>query len=815
MKKELFNDGWKFFKDENSFALVWSVPENALEVTLPHDAMIEEAADPDSKNGTNTGFRNGGTYTYVKNYYADESMRSRKILLYFEGIYMNATVFLNGQMIAKRPYGYSGFYAELSDYLTYGADNEIRVITKSGAQPNSRWYSGAGIYRDVWLLTSGKTYIRPQGVSVITENADMDIAVLKLTAEIVNESAVAEDLILETEVSGKKNRSFLFLRAGEKRKIEQRIAVQNPRLWSEDSPELYKAEVKLTASDGKILDTGEAVFGIRTLSVDAKRGLLVNGSKVLLRGACIHHDSGLLGAATYYDSVRRQISRLKKAGFNAIRMSHMPMAEAELRACDELGMYVMDELTDMWNRSKSDYDYGLFFDEWWRDDAEAMVRKDKNHPSVILYSIGNEIPEIGTDQGSSLAAEISSYLHELDSIRYTTAGINGVFAAGDRMDEIMAEVMRDTSPDKKEEGKGAGNVNDFMTVLDSKMDKIVCTRPVTERLEKACTALDVAGYNYMTSRYASDKVKYPDRVIVGSETYPPEIANNWKVINENPNVIGDFTWTGWDYLGEAGLGVPGYKPGEGGFGAHFPAQLAYCGDHDITGNRRPASFYREIAFGLRDKPYIAVQDPKHYDETVIKTPWVISDAAHSWTFETSSEGKMTRVEIYARGAEAELLINGKSVGRKQITQPDFGVVGNRAVFEVKYEPGTIESVIYDEKGQETGRDKLATTSEPASISAYMEEDTGELCFIDFSLCDSEGRPIDARCFDIAITIEDMDNFCMMGFGSGDPKPSHNYSEKITDTWYGKALLIGKKQDKEQPVTLELRTGTGIFLKISI
>ena len=555
MKMEKWNEGWKFWPDKDSFALVWDIPETAREVTLPHDAMIEEAADENSPNGGNTGFRNGECYTYVKLFTAPKEWKTRKVQVRFEGIYMNAMVYLNGQLIAKRPGGYSVFYADLNDYMRYDKENELRVLVRAGAMTNSRWYSGAGIYRDVYLCTGGLTGIVPDGVRVQTENLDgivngqAELAVLKVETEIEQRESVSKDILLETVItdpSGKeivKESTHVFLTAGEKRTLQQRIAIENARLWSEAAPALYQVKSSLFCAEcGEVLDEAESSMGIRTLALDAKRGLRVNGEEVKLRGACIHHDSGILGAATFEEAQYRQVKLLKEAGFNAIRMSHHPMAPAMLRACDRLGMYVMDELSDMWNRMKSNYDYGLVFEEWWREDVEMMVRKDFNHPSVVLYSIGNEIPEIGTDGGSKTGHEISALFHELDPVRYTTAGINGVFAAGDSIPEIVADI----SADMQAKGEISGNVNDFMTIMDTKMDQIVVHPAITKRLEKACATLDVAGYNYMTARYALDKENYPNRVIVGSETYPPEIARNWAEVEKYAHVIGDFTWTGWD-----------------------------------------------------------------------------------------------------------------------------------------------------------------------------------------------------------------------------------------------------------------------------
>lgn len=815
MIEQKWNEDWKFWVDKDSFALVWDIPEIARDITLPHDAMIEKPANPDSLNGGNTGFRDGDVYTYVKMLHAPEEYKEKTIMLKFEGVYMNAFVYVNGQLAAKSPFGYTTFYAPLNDFLKYGEDNEIRVQVRAGAMTNSRWYSGAGIYRDVYLLESGLTHIVPEGVQVKTENADDAYATLKVATELENKTAVSQDLVIETVIKDNeenvvaKECTFATIFAGENRTLQQRILVDNPKLWSADNPKLYTFETKVyeNTEAKELLDEAVDTFGIRTLAVDAKRGFRVNGKSVNLRGGCIHHDSGLLGAATYEDAQYRQILKMKEAGFNAIRMSHHPMAPAMLRACDEIGMYVMDETFDMWNRLKSNYDYGLYFQEWWEKDVTAMVRKDYNHPSVILYSVGNEIPEIGTDKGAQTCQEISDKIRSLDDTRYTLASINGVFAAGDAVDQIVVDVAANLSAEDKIDG----NVNDFMSLMDAHMDEIVVHDAISKRLEKACAGIDVAGYNYMTARYEKDGETYPNRVIVGSETYPPEIARNWDLVERLPHVIGDFTWTGWDYIGEAGVGIPAYKWGEGGFGAGFPAQLAYPGDFDITGFRRPASYYREAVFGLSKKPYITVQNPTHYGEFLIKTPWVISDATASWNWD-GMEGKPAIVEVYAQGDEVELFLNETSLGKK----PAGKEAGFRTLFETTYEPGTLVAVSY-ENGQEIGRNELATAGAERVLAVEQEVYAGlkhseqELVYVQVEMRDQNG--VLAADDNQKITLSVDGEVEVLGFGSGNPKPNYNFNEGVTELFGGRAQIIIKKP--EEDVTLTVTTGDGVSGSIRV
>lgn len=789
MIEHLYNDSWKYWIDKDAFALTWNIPGIAKDITLPHDAMIEKGAYAESPNGGNTGFRDGDVYNYVKLFTPPVEYRDKTVKLKFEGVYMNAMVYVNGELAAKSPFGYTTFYACLDEFLRYGEENEIRVQVRNGAMTNSRWYSGGGIYRDVYILIADLVHIKEDGVQITTENVANDYTSILVSTELENLGHTSEDYTLETIIQNSdgqvvaSDRYEMTLFGQEERKTSQRIAIMTPQLWSEETPVLYTCSSKLYQGD-TLIDENLTSFGIRILELSANKGFCVNGKEVKLRGACIHHDSGLLGAATYEEVQYRQVKKLKEAGFNALRMSHHPMAPAMLRVCDELGMYVMDETFDMWNRCKSDYDYGLYFNEWWETDVTAMVRKDYNHPCVILYSIGNEIPEIGTNHGARVAYQISRKIKSLDNTRYTLAAINGVYAAGDSINEIVAEVAAQAGI----KGQAEGNVNVFMSVMDKYMDKIVMHEAITERLEKACAETDIAGYNYMTARYEKDGEDYPNRVIVGSETYPPEIAKNWQIVKKCSHVIGDFTWTGWDYIGEAGVGIPAYNWGEGGFGAGFPCQLAYCGDIDITGYRRPASYYREIVFGLRKAPYITVQNPQKYSKNLIKTPWVLSDSIASWTFK-DCDGKPVIVEIYSAGDEVELLCNGKSLGRKAAGRD----AEYRVYFETVYEAGTLTAISY-ENGIEIGRDELKTAGSNRKLVLYAEQPAkigAEFIFVNIELQDENGIIVTDEDMEIHIVVKGA---ALAGFGSGNPKPQNNFTETAAELFHGRALAIIRKTE---------------------
>ncbi len=800
MRETKWNDKWLFWNSKDAFALVWDIPDIAKEISLPHDAMIESDTNPDSLNGGNTGFYDGGSYTYVKMYTSKPGDRARNIMLRFDGIYMNAFIYVNGQLAANRPYGYSTFYVPISHLLKEEGENEIRIQVRNAAMANSRWYSGSGIYRDVYILEGGATYIKEQSLQVNTEYCSEDEATIKVKSNIVNTNSYSEDLQVSFVVCDSENRivareeKTINVKQNGSKDIFSRLYVEKPALWSDENPVLYKVEVQISElASGELLDSSVEVFGIRSMQIDAKNGLRINGKSVKLRGACIHHDSGIIGAKTLEDVEYRRVKILKEAGFNAIRMSHQPAAPALVKVCDELGMYIMDEAFDMWTRAKTDYDYNLYFMDWWKRDIEAMILKDYNHPSVILYSIGNEIPEIGTDEGSNLASDISELCHKLDSTRYTLAAINGVFAAGDAVPIITKDVAGEVS-----QTDDSVNVNDFMTIMDKYMDKIVVHKEITKRLKKACAGTDIAGYNYMTARYSLDAKEAPNRIIVGSETYPPEIATNWKEVMKYPTVIGDFTWTGWDYLGEAGVGIPAYKWGEGGFGAHYPAKLAYVGDMDITGFRRPLSYYREIVFGLRKAPYIAVQNPAHYGEYLIKTPWVLSDSISSWTY-PGFENKSVVVEVYSAGDEVELFLNDESVGKKKLSDDDKCVVR----FEMEYQPGNLRAMSY-EKGQLVGEYSISTATGKQRLHMAFDKsqkNNSDIVFVNIDVRDASGNVFENLNNEVNLEIEG--NGKILAFGSGNPKAQDLYSLPQTTLWNGRALAI-----------IERKTGEKLVVKVS-
>ena len=605
-----FNDGWEFRPKVSSFAELGGASLPYRPVTLPHDAMIaQQRVAPDSETLTGGGagaYFPGGAFEYRKTFSVPEEDRGSRIFLEFEGVYRDAMVYINGDYAGQRPYGYSLFRVDAGRFLRFGADNEIRVEAR--AHQDSRWYTGAGIYRDTWLLTGGPVRIGPDGVRVATPDIDGERAVVEVATTIENDSVAIRTPRIRAEIRDSAgtvvaaDEAPVSVLPAEPGTARQRLYIRGPALWSPDSPALYTARVTLTEEDGEA-DAETVTFGIRSLRLDPDHGLRINDETVKLRGACVHHDNGVLGAATFARAEERRVQILKDAGFNAIRMSHHPMSKAMLDACDRLGVLVMDEAFDMWTSAKSDFDYSLHFPQWWERDIEAMVAKDVNHPSVILYSIGNEIPETGSPAGAAWGRKLAEKVRSLDGTRYVTNAVNGMLTVLDQLAALR-------SPP----GENAG-INALMADPADMMNAISSSDLVTRRTAESFSVLDVAGINYAEARYDLDRDLFPNRIIVGSETFPTRIDGNWRLVKQHGNVIGDFTWTGWDYLGEVGIGRPQYATADGSrptFTAPYPYLLAGCGDIDITGHRLPASYYRQIVFGLRDRPYLAVQRPEHH-----------------------------------------------------------------------------------------------------------------------------------------------------------------------------------------------------------
>ncbi|MDR2749971.1 MAG: DUF4982 domain-containing protein [Clostridiales bacterium] len=531
--------------------------------------------------------------------------------------------------------------------------------------------------------------------------------------------------------------------------------------------------VKVLDGDA-VLDEVSGTFGIRSLSLDPVRGLRLNGKSVKLRGACIHHDNGVIGANTYYRAEERRCLQLKAAGFNCIRSAHNPISKAMLEACDRHGMLVMDELSDMWTRPKNTNDYAQYFPDYWEKDVELMVGKDFNHPSVIMYCIGNEIQEISTANGAALNRKIAEKFKQEDPSRYTTNALNGLIAVMQDLGKILADITGITPEEMAQkassansgESTGSDELNGMMNIMEGPVADAIARHPImTEKLEDAAGALDIAGYNYLTGRHELDGTIRPNRIVLGTETFPPDIARLWGIVKRNPHVIGDMTWTGYDYLGEAGIGVFQYE-GKTAFSATFPDKAAYVGDIDLIGYRRPISFLRETVFGLRKEPYISVERINRNGQKPGKTSWMHKDAISSWTW-PGFEGEPASIDVFSDADEVELSLNGKSCGK----QPAGESNGFVAHFNIPYASGTLTATAV-RNGTPCESYSLQTAESAVALNIDIDRPNlsaglPDLAYVTITLEDKNGLQTLFESQEIKIFVEGCGK--LLGFGSADPK----------------------------------------------
>ncbi len=781
MKREAFLQNWRFGEKD----------KDKRRISLPHDAMQEQGRSPEAPAGNRNGFFLGGCYEYEKTFFAPEEWRDRVIFLEFEGVYPNARVSLNGKLAGECKYGYNCFRVVLKE-LIYGAENTVSVEVDNLGQPDSRWYTGAGIYRPVWLLSGEKCHILPDGLRVTTLSWD--------PARIFVEAEVSMDEAEQTEAR-------IVIYDGEKRIAEATglqayIEIPGARLWSAEHPNLYRCEISLY-QNGKIVDTESTSFGICKLEWSPE-GLRVNGERVLLKGGCIHHDNGILGARSFAASEYRRISRLKEFGFNAVRSAHNPLCKAALRACDELGMYVMDELWDGWNKAKTEYDYAKDFLENYQEDIGIQVRKDYNHPSVILYSIGNEVTEPAKPEGVELCGKIVQRMRELDDTRPVTAGINLTLLYMTAMENNPLAAGAGAAPAVEKVDSTA--YNKMVSEMGNRMTLAAATEPADKISAPAFRLLDIAGYNYATSRYVMEGKLHPERIVVGSETYSYEILKTWKLVEKYPYLIGDFMWTAWDYLGEAGIGGWSYDAEDIGFEKRYPWLLADTGALDILGNDTAQAGMAAVAWRAGKDPYIGVCPVNHPGVTAVRAIWRGSNAIPCWSWQ-GCNGNEAQVEIYSLAAETELFINGRSLGRLPLEEC-------RAIFHTIYEPGECRVVVYDAKGEVAGENCLRSAEGETKIRILPEadchggacalQDGSFLCrdnilYLDISLVGENGEIECNADRWLKISVEGGE---LLAFGSARPKTEEGYLAGGCTTYYGRSQAVVRALRGKLKVTVQ-------------
>lgn len=782
MLRTHFNDDWYVEKIGSDRAPVGPL-------SVPHDAMMYEHRDPTLAFGHNTGYFPGGEYRYTKRFHAPDDWQDKAVILEFEGVYHRSEVYLNGERVGGRPSGYALFHVALGDELKLGQKNELEVIARNADQPNSRWYTGSGIYRPVHLLVGDRVRVTPTGLRVSTLTLNQSQALIEVATEIVNSGATARLVTVGVTVSVADGGDVasaaeeVTIEPQETIIVRQRLSVADPQPWSPDSPVLHHARV-LIHEDGLVVDSEQADFGIRVISADAKHGLRINGAVVKLRGAGIHHDNGVIGAHTLDAAEDRRVRILKESGYNAIRSAHNPLSVATLRACDKYGVLVMDELSDAWWINKMTFDYGTDFVEWWQRDLESMIAKDVNHPSVVLYSLGNELSETASVEGIEQSREMVSLVRALDPTRLTTNAINGFvnMFAPTRSSRVRARA----SAEAKEAGSAILIANLLIGTIEKVMHSVARLRAVDKKTRGIHATVDVAGYNYMHRRYEMDGRTYPDRVIVGTETQATSTAEIWREIERLPHVIGDFVWTGWDYIGEVGLAAARYDDKRRLF-VPYPALLAGTPIIDITGFRQTQSYVNEIIWHLRRGPHLAVRPLNRVGHKRVAGGWRGSDSIRSWSW-TGFEGVPATVEVYADAARVELLVDGTLIDSRSLRAEDNFLT----VFTVPYRAGRLSARAYADDGSLIGEDALVTAGDDVHLRvtpevAALKADGADLAYITIELTDNKGIVLPLADREVAITVTGAAQ--LLGFGSANPLSPGGFSDTRTTTYFGRALAV--------------------------
>lgn len=709
-RKQLFDSNWKFSLNDT---VSWR------QVDLPHDWSIEGTFDRNAPAGNDGGYLPTGKGYYRKTFTLSEDYQGKTLRLYFEGVYMNAEVYVNGHRAGGHPYGYSSFFVNITPYIYIKKPNTIEVRVDNSQQKNCRWYTGSGIYRHVWLLTTGKNYIDEWSVRVSTPNKHTVV----MEAEVV-----MEDGTLKT--------------------VSQKRQIAQPHLWSPDDPYLYHTTI---AAEG---DRLPLTYGIRTIEYSALDGLLLNGRPIKLNGGCIHHDNGILGAAAFDAAEYRKVQLMKEAGFNAVRTSHNPPSEAFLRACDELGLLVIDEAFDGWREKKNDYDYHLLIDQWWQEDLKAMVMRDRNHPSIFCWSIGNEVIERKKIEVVKTARQMASLCRQLDPTRPVTSALAAWDSDWDIYDPLAAEH-------------------------------------------------DIVGYNYMIHKAESDHERVPERVMMQTESYPRDAWKNSQMVTSHKYIIGDFVWTAIDYIGESGIGrwyYEGDVAGEHYEHPLYPWHAAYCGDIDLIGQRKPISHYRAMLW--KDEPsYMAVREPDGYVGTIKETLWGTWPTFESWNW-PGWEGKNIDVEVYSYKPSIKLYLNDQFIGE----QPTKEL---KATFSIPYTPGTLRA----ECGDETILMSTAGDATQIRLTTDKKElvaDGQDLAFITIELTDANGRVNPTANHQLTATVKGAGR--LIAFGNADIKDTDGYTNHVHKAWKGRALLVVRNNGKSGSINVNvsaagLKSGT--------
>lgn len=746
-KNQLFNFGWKFkLGDVLNAQLNDFDDSNWRSLDLPHDWSIEGNVKFKNPSGNDGGYFPAGIGWYRKSFHVAAPQKDVNTTIYFEGIYMNSEVYINGKSLGIYPYGYTSFSYDLTPYLVYGKINTIAVKVDNSRQKNSRWYTGAGIYRNVWFISKHNISVPKWGIGIKTESISAKVAIVRLNTTIENKNSTSAEVLVKTTIfdtAGNliaKSQQRLETSKLDKKSLETVLTVKKPNLWSPDNPSLYIARVEVLKGK-QLLDRVDTRFGIRSVTFNSKNGLILNGKTIKLNGGNVHHDNGSLGAAAYDRAEIRKAELLKAAGFNAVRSSHNPPSTKFLEACDSIGLFVIDESFDGWRSKKTDYDYAMYFDQWAKKDVQAMVLRDRNHPSIILWSIGNEIIERKEPRAVTTAKMLRDAIREIDKTRPVVSAMTTWDNDWEIFDSLMAQH-------------------------------------------------DVAGYNYQLHRAPKDHERVPERIIVQTESYPRDAFANWKLVNDHPYIIGDFVWTAMDYLGESGIGrwyYTGEVTGEHYDRDLFPWHGAYCGDIDLTGSRKPISYYRDLLYNKGPKLHLAVREPNPEPLHIHETLWSVWPTWDSWTW-NGFEGKDLAVEVYSSYPKVRLYLNGSVVGEKFTEENEKFM----ATFHVSYVAGELKAVALDQTNKEVETRILNTASKPTQIRLkadrnYIKATGLDLSYITAEIIDGQGTVCPSEMDRISFEIEGPG--LLVGIDNANLKDTELYKGSSRKVWKGRALGI--------------------------
>ncbi|MEQ1798729.1 MAG: sugar-binding domain-containing protein, partial [Lacibacter sp.] len=745
-RKQLFDYDWKFFSGDAAEAKANEFnDESWRKLDLPHDWSIEGQIHPKNPTGGAGGYFPAGVGWYRKTFHVPEEWKAKKTAIYFEGVYMNSEVFVNGKSLGVYPYGYSSFSYDLTPYLNFGKENVIAVRVDNSQQMNSRWYSGSGIYRHVWMMVTDPVHVTHWGVAVSTPAVSEINATVLVKTKVKNETSLAQVVVVKTilwnknAISAGNSQVKIELPANSEKEITQTIPVSNPMLWTPETPHLYHAQVQVVKNK-KVLDDTKTGFGIRSIKFTVENGFQLNGKTVKLNGGCVHHDNGCLGAAAFDRAEERKVELLKAGGFNAVRTSHNPPSEAFLDACDKLGLLVIDESFDCWRTGKNTHDYAEYFGQWWKRDLDAMILRDRNHPSIIMWSTGNEIIERKKPEAVETARMLTNAIKKIDISRPVTSAMTTWDKDWEIFDSLMAEH-------------------------------------------------DVCGYNYQLHRAPSDHQRVPSRIILQTESYPKDAFANWKLVQENNYIIGDIVWTAIDYLGESGIGrwyYSGETPGEHWENDFFPNHGAYCGDIDLIGWRKPISHYRSMLYNSNEKLYMAVCEPAPEPLEIKTTLWSVWPTWESWTW-PGYEGKTIPVEVYSKYPKVRLYLNGQLIGEKNTSiKEEF-----KATFLVPYAAGVLKAVAV-ENDKEIESTILQTAGDAAKIKLTADRkeilaNGQDLSYITIEITDKDGILQPNAADRLHFKIEGPG--VIAGVDNADLKDWEQYTANTRKAWKGRALVV--------------------------